>query len=440
MTRPAFPTRTSRHRPRGRRPAAGAWVLAGLLAVAGCGDEAATGKQGGALVPAVEAVRAREGNLPLTQRLSGVVEARNQIDVHPEINAVVTEVLVSDGATVAAGDPLVRLRATEFEKRLVQARADHRIAVAQRRRAEAQAKEARADYERLRSLAAEDLASTAELEAGEARAESAEAEIELAGARVDQALAVVEEEEENLGRTVVRAPIAGAVGNRGVEPGMLAGPSTRLLTLGQLDSVRVEVILTDRMLADVAEGQRTEILLGDRAVAAPLARISPFLNPVSHTARAEIDLANPDGRLKPGMFVAVDVYTGESETATLVPLSAVYEHPTLGVTGVYAATGAVADAPAAGPEAAAYLSPPVAFRFVPVEIVAEGRMEAAVRPLAAGDWVVSLGQNLLGGEEGRARVRPVDWSRVERLQSLQREDLMRELNARREGTGSGADH
>ena len=49
-------------------------------------------------------------------------------------------------------------------------------------------------------------------------------------------------------------------------------------------------------------------------------------------------------------------------------------------------------------EAGGYLSPPVSFRFVPVEIVAEGRMEAAVRPVAVGAWVVSLGQNLLGGE------------------------------------------
>ena len=244
---------------------------------------------------------------------------------------------------------------------------------------------------------------------------------------------MAEEEEENLSRTIVRAPFAGSVGSRDVEPGMLAGPSTSLLTLGQLDSVRVQIILTDRMLADIAEGQRTEILMAGGPLSAPLSRISPFLNPVSHSTEAEIDLANPDHRLKSGMFVAVDIFYGESEEATLVPLSAVYEHPTLGVTGVYVATGEVPAAPSEEMQGAdsGYLSGPVPFRFVPIELLAEGRMEAAVRPVESGAWVVSLGQNLLGGKDSQARVRPVSWQRVERLQGLQREDLMRELSERR---------
>jgi len=404
-----------------------------IMSLAGCTGDPQQQADPERLIPAVEAVRARHGSLPLTQRLSGVVEAQNQVELHPEITAVVTDVLVVDGDAVEAGQPLVRLRATEFEKRLSQAQANHRIALAQLRRAEALAREARADYARLQSLAGEDLTSQAELEAAQARAETAEAEIELAEARVEQALAVAEEEEDNLARTVVRAPLAGSVGNRAVEPGMLANPSTRLLTLGVLDSVRVEIILTDRMLADIHEGQRTEILLGGALLSAPLARISPFLHPVSHTTEAEIDLDNRDRRLKPGMFVTVDVFYGESEEATLVPVSAIYEHPTLGVTGVYVARDEVPDVPTEAAEGAdgGFLSAPVAFAFVPVEILAEGRMEAAVRPVEPDAWVVSLGQNLLGGEDARARVRPVDWRRVERLQSLLREDLMRELNQRK---------
>jgi HlyD family secretion protein len=410
--------------------------------LAGCGGGPKEGAGPERLIPAVEAVQARRGALPLIQRLSGVVEARNQVEIHPEITAIVIEVLVDDGDAVDAGQPLVRLRATEFEKRLSQARANHRIAVAQLRRAEAQAKEAHADHARLRSLAAESLASEADLEAAEARAATAEAEIELAQARVEQALAVAEEEEENLTRTVIRAPFTGSVGRRDVEPGMLAVPSTSLLTIGQLDSVRVGVILTDRMLADIAEGQRAEILLGGQTLSAPLARISPFLHPVTHTTEAEIDLVNPDRRLKPGMFVTVDVFYGESEEATLVPLSAVYDHPTLGVTGVYVAADGELDPPAGETRShdTDYLTAPVAFRFVPIEVVAEGRMEAAVRPVEPGDWIVSLGQNLLGGEDARARVRPVDWPRVERLQSLQREDLMRELNERRSAAVGREDH
>ncbi len=260
-----------------------------LLSSSGCTDNAGNEAEVEQLIPAVEAVQAGYGALPLTQRVSGVVRARNQIEVHPEISALVTEVLVNDGDEVQAGQALVRLRATEFEKRLTQARANHRITVAQLRRAQAQAKEARADYLRLQQLGEESLASDAELESGEAQAESAAAEVELADARVDQAMAGVEEEEENLTRTVVRAPIAGHVGRRDVEPGMLADPGTRLLTLGQLDSVRVEIILTDRMLAEIEEGQRTEIP-GKR---------HPLGAPVAHLAVPEPDLPHHRGRDRP---------------------------------------------------------------------------------------------------------------------------------------------
>jgi hypothetical protein len=65
--------------------------------------------------------------------------------------------------------------------------------------------------------------------------------------------------------------------------------------------------------------------------------------------------------------------------------------------------------------------------FVPCEIVAQGRMEAAIRGVEADSWVVTLGQNLLGGETAEARVRPVKWEWVERLQRLQREDLMQDV-------------
>lgn len=421
-----------------QRPAAACLILGACLHLSSCTDDPTPNAAPDRLIPAVEAVPARHGSLPLTQRLSGVVRARNRVEVYPEISAVVTEVLVADGNAVRRGEPLVRLRDAEFEKRLTQARASLRIAEAQLKGAQARAREAQADHARMQELADQGLASAAEAESAAAQAESAVAEVDLAEARIEQAQATIEEQQENLSQTVLRSPIDGFVGNRDAELGMLAGPGTRLFVLGQLNSVRVEVVLTDRMLAYIEQGMRAEVLLGEESLSAPLARISPFLNPVAHSTTAEIDLANPHGLLKPGMFVTVDVFHGESEQATLVPLSAIYEDPATGRVGVYVASDDLSGEPIhdVGGDRPGYLTEPIAFDFVPVEVLAEGRMEAAVRPLDAGRWVVTLGQNLLGGQGVRARVRPVDWSRVERLQRLQREDLMRELieqqEARRE--------
>ena len=388
------------------------------------------------LVPAVEAVQAHYGALPLTQRLSGIVKAKNQVAIYPEISAVITDVLVKNGETVKQGQTLVQLRDREFRERLKQAKANYRIAVAQARQAEAQLKEIQSELNRVKALAEKELTSASDLETIQTRAVSAEANVELAKARVEQAQANVDEQDENLAQTVIRAPVAGSIGNRNAEVGMLVTNSTRLFTLGQLDNVRVEVVLTDQMLNYIKEGQRTEIFatnLLSGPLSAALSRISPFLHPVTHSTDAEIDMANPDGRLIPGMFVTVDIFYGESEQATLVPLSALYENPATGATGVYVTKASLNREPV-GKLAGQSISftDPVTFEFVPVEVIAKGRMEAGIRGADDGDWVVTLGQNLLGSESGTARVRPVKWDWVKQLQLLQREDLMQDLLKRQQ--------
>ena len=55
--------------------------------------------------------------------------------------------------------------------------------------------------------------------------------------------------------------------------------------------------------------------------------------------------------------------------------------------------------------------------------------------LGPGNWVVTIGQDLFGGQSGDARVRPVNWQWVEELQNLQREDLLEELVKKQQEAG-----
>jgi len=403
-----------------------------LIFLSCSGDSQAGNSESNRVIPAVEAVKTRFGKLPLSQRLSGIVEARNQVGIYPEVSAVIEEVLVKDGDPVRKGQPLIRLRDKEFRERLKQAQAGLKIAAAQLKQAEARLNEISAELKRMETLAEQQLASPTELETVQTRAISAEADVELAKARLEQATATMEERSETLSQTIIRAPITGHVGNRRAEKGMLVSGNTRLFTIGELEKVRIKVVLTDRMLAYIENGQRAEIISGhspDEFFEANISRISPFLNPVTHSTEAEIDLNNPGKVLKSGMFVSVDVFYGESEEATLVPLSALFENPTTGVTGVYVTDASLNREQTSDLKTGerSPLSDPLDFTFIPVEIVARGRMEAGVRGIENDKWVITMGQNLLGGENGSARVRPVQWMWVERLQNLQREDLMEEL-------------
>lgn len=403
-----------------------------MLIAIGCGGAGDAGKGTNGMIPTVEAVQARYGKLPLSQRLSGRVEGRNQIGVYPELSAVIVDVQAKDGDTVEKGDVLIRLRDKEFRERFNQAVSGHEIAKAQLKQAEARFAEANAELNRMQSLADQGMASPSELETAQTRSLTAEADVALAEARLNQAASTVEERRETLSQTEIRAPISGSVGSRNAEVGMLVNGNTRLFTLGQLDAVRVEVVLTDRMLTFVRTGQRCEIFPAHEQaepIQAHISRISPFLNPLSHSTEAEIDVPNPDGRLVPGMFVTVDIFFGESAEATVVPLSALYEHPATGVTGVYASSESLS-IPASvlsGDKPGAALSDPVPFQFIPVDIIARGRMEAGIEGVEPDQWVITLGQNLLAGEDGKARVKRVDWDWITRLQNLQREDLMDEV-------------
>ncbi len=155
---------------------------------------------------------------------------------------------------------------------------------------------------------------------------------------LDQAKANVMNEKENLSRTIIKAPVSGSIGNRYAEVGMRVNSNSRLFTLGQLTELKIEVVLTDLMMNYIKVGQRSEILssnINSGKFEGSISRVSPFLNPVTHSTDAEIDLKNPEGQLNPGMFVTVDIFYGESEQATIVPLSALYENPATGITGVY---------------------------------------------------------------------------------------------------------
>jgi len=227
---------------------------------------------------------------------------------------------------------------------------------------------------------------------------------------------------------------------------MLVDPSTMLFVVGDLDELIVEVNLTESMLDRVEEGLPVQIETRD-AVAEPvraeLSRISPFLAEESFTTRGEIDVDNREGRLRPGMFVTVRILVGQSQRATLVPVSAVWEDPVSGAVGAFVVQEATG---LEEPTSLTTLSPDQARRteFRQVDVRAVGRGVAGVDGIDAGAWVVTVGQHLLATElqfageteDGSApvdaevqrgapaRVRPVPWERVLELQDLQDEDLL----------------
>ncbi len=271
-----------------------AMLFVAVSAIVGCsGGGPDAGRAAGSGAPAVEALPARSGSLPLEEALSGVVRARNQVAIRPEISAAVVEVLVRNGDPVRVGQPLVRLDDQALAERLRSAEAELRVAEATAVEANARVDEVNARVVRSRALAAQGLTSQLDLETLEAQIDAARAGAGQARAQVEQARASAEESRSALAKATVRAPVPGVVGRRDVEVGMVAGSSDVLFVLGDLDDLIVEVPLTQEMLRHVEIGSAVEIDArggGESVVEAEISRISPFLDAESFSTTAEIDV------------------------------------------------------------------------------------------------------------------------------------------------------
>jgi RND family efflux transporter MFP subunit len=392
-------------------------------------------------IAAVEVVRARQGGLPLVERLTGTVRAAGEVAIFPEIDGPVVEVYVDNGDAVRRGDPLVRLRDTGSQSQLDQARSGLAAARAEVKQAQAVVKEAETQFNRIQVLVDRGLMSVSESDTQRALVETARATLARASAQVAVAEALVAERADVLRQAIVRAPITGRIGQRNVEVGMRVDTQTPLFVIGRLENMRVEVPVTQDMLASIEIGQPVEIRPGGRSatpVRAQVSRISPFLQETSLSAEVEIDVRNNPGHLVPGMFVTVDMFYGESDEATLVPTSALYDHPITGERGVFVWLPAptAVDTQALVGEASGLSPEPVDIVFRVVEVVAEGAQVVAIDGVASGTWVVVVGQHLLAAQQGsdppQARVRVIDWDRIIELQGLQGEDLLQQFMERQQ--------
>jgi len=387
-------------------------------------------------VPAVEAVEARYGALPLRERLTGTVRAQGQVAIYPESNGPVVEVLAKNGDIVRAGDPLVRVRSEVSRSQLQQSEAGLASAQANRERARATVEDLERRFERSQQLVESSFISQEEFETLRTELASARASLAQAEAQVGRAEGELGSSRESVRQTVIRAPIDGTVGRRNAEVGMYVTGSTPLFTIGRFDEMEIDVPITQEMLSRIEVGQTAEIRsesLPDTVILAEVSRVSPFIEPGSFSAELQIDVANPGGALLPGMFVTVDVLYGESQQATLVPKSAIYEDPGSGAIGVFTAPALGLEVPVVMPEDGSDgmppMTPPTPGEFKRVEVLAEGRHIVGVEGIEPGSWVVVVGQHLLASQDSRsgpprARVRPIAWDRLLELQGLQREDLL----------------
>ncbi len=287
------------------------------------------GGMGGAFGPAVvETAPVGRGPFEIWGEWVGTLEARSQADLYAKTAGQIVQVLVDTGDRVGQGQVLARIDAAEQREQIDQLAAAVEMAratLAQRRAAQ---EIAHGNAARTQSLYEQQLVALQQQEAAQAELKGAEAQVQVARAAVEQAQANLSAGRVELEQTLIRAPFSGSVGKRHLDLGAFAAGDQPVFTLIDVSTIETTLPLSEKDAARVRVGQPAVVTveaLRGAEFQGRVARIASLFDPRTNTAEAEVEIANPDGRLKPGMFASVAVALSTAPDALLVPRAALVE-------------------------------------------------------------------------------------------------------------------
>ncbi len=312
--------------------AAGRWWLA---------DDGSEARRGGSDAPVpVEVAAVRTGTLETERALSGALEPAAQIVLTAELDGTVEEVAVDLSDSVAPGGLLARLDAREQRQLAAAARAELEVAQARANAMRSARDLAARTLERSNALEDRGLLSGRALDETRSASERAEADLAIAEAEVARARANAQSARLRLQRTEVRGRWSEEdgprqVSMRHVDEGARVRVGDPLFTLVDTDPLLVVVQVGPTDYARLAVGQVVALVAGESSgpgnreggaavgqVEGQVARIAPDFDPTTRQARVEIEIANPEGRLQPGMFVRARATVDRARSGTLVPETA----------------------------------------------------------------------------------------------------------------------
>ena len=266
-------------------------ALALLLTLTGCGDDAAERER--AQAPQLATFTVAADGAASARAWDGTVEAVREATLSAQTAGRVAQMNVDVNDRVVAGQVLLRLTVVEQQAGVDAARA-------QLRAAEASALEADRQYRRFAELAKGDYVSRAQLDQTRAARDAAFAARDAARAQVAAA-------GQNADYTTLRAPYAGVVAARLVEPGEAVHPGQPLLTVYAPEDLRIEVQVPQSAADAIRATPQARVRFDDgRAVDAREVVVHPTADPASHSVRVRVLLPRQDTLPAPGAVAKVE--------------------------------------------------------------------------------------------------------------------------------------
>ena len=243
---------------------------------------------------AVEATKVSVMNLPQALTAVGSLRSDETVILRPEIAGRISQIGFREGERVAKGQMLVKLDDSVQRADLDRARANFVLS--------------KSKYERAEDLRTKGFLSSQARDEAENNLKVAQADAELMEAR--------------LAKTAIKAPFSGTVGLRQVSVGDYVKEGQDIVNLESLDPLKVDFRVPELALSQVKDGQTLQITLDaipDKAYDGRVYAINPLIDANGRAIVIRAQVPNRDGRLRPGMFARVRLFTSGSRDTMVVP-------------------------------------------------------------------------------------------------------------------------
>lgn len=288
----------------------------------------------GAEAPGYATQPVTRGSLLVTVTATGVLEPTNQVDVGSELSGTIARVLVDYNDRVTRGQVLAELDTRKLSDQTERTRANLASARARVAQARATAEENTRNLRRLTDLfdrSGGTLPSASDLDAARAAAARAQADLDSATAAVAEAGAALRANENDLAKGAIRSPIDGIVLKRSVEPGQTVAASFQapvLFTLAEdLKRMTLKADVAEADVGPVAPDQTATFTVDawpGRQFKATVTKVQFGSKVVDNvvTYPTELQVANEDLELRPGMTATAELRVAERRDVWLVPNAA----------------------------------------------------------------------------------------------------------------------
>lgn len=279
----------------------------------------------------VEVATVERGPLSLLRTFSGSIEPRARFTIAPKISGRIKQLHVDVSDQVTKGQLVVNMEDGEFEQEVIEAEA--RLAVAEANHVEAVSRLeiSQRELDRAKTLFKRGIASESNFDISQGNYLTNQAAVKVAAANLKREEALVRAARIRLGYTRVQAEwhqgdTERTVAERFVDEGNTVAANTPLLSIVEIDPVVAVIQVTEKDYPLIALGQKASVktdAFPDLTFSGVVSRISPIFRETSRQARMELEVANPEHLLKPGMFCRCTLELKREKDAVSVPQMAI---------------------------------------------------------------------------------------------------------------------